>query len=51
MNRLNNVPDLVVTLIKMQAKNNEKLDQCTQRIKQLEQIIYTQSFHHSPTTS
>ncbi|WP_193224660.1 hypothetical protein [Bacillus sp. B1-b2] len=47
---MNNVPDLMVTLIKMQAKNNEKLDQCTQRIKQLEHIIYTQSFVHPPTT-
>ena len=51
MKELNNVPDLMVTLIQMQAKTNEKLDQYNQRIRQLEHIIHTQSFSHPSTTS
>lgn len=48
---MNNVPDLMVTLIKMQAKTNEKLEQCNVRIKQLEHIIHMEKITHISPTS
>jgi len=48
---VNNVPDVMVTLIKMQAKTNEKLEQCNVRIKQLEHIIYTEKITRTSSAS
>jgi len=48
---VNDQPDLMVTLIKMQAKTNEKLDQYNQRIKQLEYILHSQDFVRPSTAS
>ncbi|WP_312097389.1 hypothetical protein [Niallia sp.] len=47
---MNNVPDLMVTLIKMQAKTNEKLEQCNLRIKQLEHIINMEKISRTSPT-
>lgn len=48
---MNNVPELMVTLIKMQAKTNEKLEQCNIRIKQLEHIIQMETISRTSPTS
>ncbi|CAI9385762.1 hypothetical protein ACTQ5K_00425 [Niallia sp. Sow4_A1] len=48
---VNNAPDLMVTLIKMQAKTNEKLEQCNRRIKQLEHIIHMENISRTSPTS
>ena len=48
---MNNVPDVMVALIKMQAKTNEKLEQCNVRIKQLEHIIYTEQITRTSSAS
>lgn len=48
---MNNVPDLMVTFIKMQAKTNEKLEQCNVRIKQLEHIIHMENSSRTSPTS
>jgi len=48
---VNNVPDLMVTLIKMQAKTNEKLEQCNVRIKQLEHIMNTEKITRTSPAS
>lgn len=45
----NDVSDLIVTLIRMQAKTNEKIEHFQTRIHQLEHIISKESLQLPPT--